>query len=527
MLPSQSTLAREPSLFPLCGVGTATPCGLPVSPAGDDVCDAADFGTLIADLDPAETPADPTTPDLGACCLPLLGLALVPPPVALGPVPDVTAGSEAGPAGANEAAGQPDGRSPLLAGRTSARLDWTARESAAGGDGSGQIFGLPGEPGADDAPVSARPSAMANERAMQTPRYAGLPAAALEHRQSAVLPPGIARLQALPAETATGAPIPSVVNAAAASAAGPFETGEFPAPSGGPPMSVRGALPSNAGDPAEAGRAALVRNGLPTEAPGQPRPEQSLPPQEKFAGRGDGFAPAAAESAGARKKSFLGAEEEVLGKRDRSLGTDSAKPANAMPATSLHAPPTHPDSHYAVTSVAAAGQVRSELPPLAEMSETFSTAHEAVEVVLHAIEHVAAREQKSVQLKFAVAGEELAVRVELRADEVRTTFRTDSAELRAALEHEWQQVAGASTATERSVRVSPAVFASTGQSAFNAFAGDSSSRDRRTGPARDEFERPVAGLRGRTVAAAAPELTLPVTATPSRSGGAHRLHTLA
>jgi hypothetical protein len=177
--------------------------------------------------------------------------------------------------------------------------------------------------------------------------------------------------------------------------------------------------------------------------------------------------------------------------------------------------------------LAAAGQLPSDVLPPGETADRFSTAHEAVEVVLHAVEHVASREQKSVQLKFAVAGEELAVRVELRADEVRTTFRTDSAELRATLEYEWQQMSGASTATDRAVRVSPAVFSAAGQSTPDAFNGDTSSRDRRAGTPRDEFELPVAGTRGRTVATAAHDLPLPVSAAPTRSGGAHRLHTLA
>lgn len=528
MLPSQSTLARDPSLFPLCGVGTATPCGLPVSPAGDDVCGAANFGILIADLDPVETPAEPTTPDLGACCLPVLGLAFAPPPVPLGPLPDLTASALGASAGATETTDQPGDANPLWAGPNSGRREWMGLDGTAGsmagvGDEStGNILGMPGEPGTDAPPDSSRAAATASERAMQTPRYAGLPAAALEHRQSATLPPGIARLQALHAEIAPPAASPDDV-APDAVLSGPAES---PVPPSGSQVLFRGAALTRSDHPGEAARAALERNGFAADESIHVRADRALPPEEKIAGRRDAAVPAFGESDGARKKSFLGNEEEGVVKRGRSLGTDSAKTANAMPATSLHSPLTHPNSHYAVTSVAAAGPLLSDVTPLAETADRFSTAHEAVEVVLHAVEHVASREQKSVQLKFAVAGEELAVRVEMRADEVRTTFRTDSAELRAALEHEWQQVAGTSTATDRSIRVSPAVFAAAGQST-NASAGDTSSRDRRTGTPRDELELPVAGLRGRTVAAAVHDLPLPVTAAPSRSGGAHRLHTLA
>jgi hypothetical protein len=146
--------------------------------------------------------------------------------------------------------------------------------------------------------------------------------------------------------------------------------------------------------------------------------------------------------------------------------------------------------------------------------------------VLHAVEHVASRAQKSVQLNFSVAGEELAVRVEMRADEVRTTYRTDSAELRAALAQEWQQVSSA-TPTDRPVRITPAVFAPAEPSALNAFAGDTSSRGRHPGASRSETEAAVAGLRGRAVATTTHPVALPSVAAPARTRGSHRLHTLA
>lgn len=525
MLPSQSTLAKDPSLFPLCGAGTATLSGLPVAPAGDDVCAAADFGALIADLNLAEPPAGATAPDLGACCLPVLGLAFVPPPAALAPEPHLAADGAGVPAGADDGTGQTDERLPLWAGRTEARSDWSGRvgggfASGPRGESAGRVIGLASAAGTEDLPSTPRPAGTASEQATQTPRFVGLPAAALEHRSAATLPPGIARLQAQHAATGGAATPPQEI------AAGPLPAAASADPGVGPQVPFRGAVLAKPDHPGEAARAALERHGFAAGEAIHPRSDRTLPLEEKIAGRRDGFAPGAVESVGLRKKSFLGTEDEMVVKQGRSLGTDGAKSTNAMPAMTLNSPPTHPNSHYVVTSVAPAGQVLAEVTPLAETAETFSTAHEAVEVVLHALEHVASREQKSVQLKFAVAGEELAVRVELRADEVRTTFRTDSAELRAALEHEWQQVAGNSTASDRSMRVSPAVFAAAGESA-NAFAGDTSSRDRRAGTPRDEFELPVAGIRGRTVAAAVHDIPLPVAAAPSRSGGTHRLHTLA
>jgi hypothetical protein len=55
----------------------------------------------------------------------------------------------------------------------------------------------------------------------------------------------------------------------------------------------------------------------------------------------------------------------------------------------------------------------------------------------------------SVQLRLKFGGEDLNVRVELRGGEVHTDFRTDSPELRAALNREWQAVAGQSSESLR------------------------------------------------------------------------------
>ena len=50
----------------------------------------------------------------------------------------------------------------------------------------------------------------------------------------------------------------------------------------------------------------------------------------------------------------------------------------------------------------------------------------------------------SVQLRLKFGGEDLSVRVELRGGEVHTDFRTDSPELQAALNREWQAVSASS-----------------------------------------------------------------------------------
>lgn len=74
----------------------------------------------------------------------------------------------------------------------------------------------------------------------------------------------------------------------------------------------------------------------------------------------------------------------------------------------------------------------------------------------------------SVQLRLKFGGEDLSVRVELRGGAVHTDFRTDSPELRAALNREWQAVASQSADSLR--RFVEPVF-----SPSSSHGGDSSS----------------------------------------------------
>jgi hypothetical protein len=104
------------------------------------------------------------------------------------------------------------------------------------------------------------------------------------------------------------------------------------------------------------------------------------------------------------------------------------------------------------------------------------------------------RDQKIVNLEFAVGDADLKVRVELHADEVRTTFHTDSPELREALSQEWQSVSLASSHSDRPVRLAPAVFTGSDSSSSNAFAGDTSSRQHEQNANRQPFESPLASV---------------------------------
>ena len=107
--------------------------------------------------------------------------------------------------------------------------------------------------------------------------------------------------------------------------------------------------------------------------------------------------------------------------------------------------------------------------------ESVSTAHEAVEVVLKTVEQASTQEQKSVSLRFSVGDVDLSVRVELHANQVRTTFRTDSPELRAALSQEWEAISS-NTSGERTLKLVPAFVTASENSSLNSFSGDTSSR---------------------------------------------------
>ena len=235
------------------------------------------------------------------------------------------------------------------------------------------------------------------------------------------------------------------------------------------------------------------------------------------------------------EKNFVSAERELLTPRRQILGTDVARLAPTMAPRSSTLLADSP----AFDRVATAPMVSGGFREVSEMAKVelpvelapVSAAHEAVEVVLHAVEQLAARDQKSVRLQFSVGDARLDVRVELHANEVRTQFRTDSAELRQALSHEWQSVSSGIGGGERGLRMAPAVFSSSSasdQSAFNAFAGDTSSRQREHRASREASARAprvIASVTsGRAGADAVSVSPRPLRSAPLTS---QHLHTLA
>lgn len=187
---------------------------------------------------------------------------------------------------------------------------------------------------------------------------------------------------------------------------------------------------------------------------------------------------------------------------------------SALPMTAMSAAATHASAAHEATAPA----------------ETFavSSAHRAVEVVLTAVDHVATRERHAVDLQFSVGGEDLSVRVELRADAVHATFRTDSNELRTALAHEWQGMTGDN---DRSTsRVTP-VFTSAESNQFTGGDAAAQQRDPRARQMQDETDARGGATRSRRSevgavggASGALSTSSAARATPRTS---RHLHTLA
>jgi hypothetical protein len=147
---------------------------------------------------------------------------------------------------------------------------------------------------------------------------------------------------------------------------------------------------------------------------------------------------------------------------------------------------------------------------------------------LSAAERFANGDRHAVNLEFSIGGTDLHVRVEMRADEVHTAFRTGSAELRAALTQEWQAVNA--QPGERSMRFVAPVFSASvgGDSSTSGFSGDTAWQQHREPAARDDA--PYSFSRFSRAASANP--TVDTTKTnpppiPAWFGPARRLQTFA
>ena len=253
------------------------------------------------------------------------------------------------------------------------------------------------------------------------------------------------------------------------------------------------------------------------------RPMIALPKEAKFAANSEEAVSEPGNVREAFAKSFLGAERKRVTSSAPGFGITSAKSAATMSAE-----PSTPRSllHATDTIVSHVDATNEQTSPIsATVTETINTAHRAVEAVLTTVDRYSSREHQSVNLQFTVGGTDLRVRVELRADEVKTTFQTESPELQEALAREWQVVTSAPS--DRTVRLSAPVFASPEFSLLNSFSGEG---QRQRNPEARPAARTAQAAAGASRSGATQVVAEPVDAGLSPLGSlstALHLHTLA
>ncbi|MBI5688837.1 MAG: hypothetical protein HZC55_01980 [Verrucomicrobia bacterium] len=187
------------------------------------------------------------------------------------------------------------------------------------------------------------------------------------------------------------------------------------------------------------------------------------------------------------------------------LGTTVANEQGHMPAL-VHSSRLAPETDIAPAAggLAEVGAADTGTGRDGESFEWAATgARRAVEAALNAADQLARGEHRTVSLKFTVGDTELAVHVERREDELRATFRTDSAELRAALVQECRAIP---EGTDRSFRVAthvtstlPAGSGASSESFSDANRGRQGLQDAEASPGLPGLP----GLRRRGVAASA------------------------
>lgn len=226
-------------------------------------------------------------------------------------------------------------------------------------------------------------------------------------------------------------------------------------------------------------------------------------------------------------KTFLSSQGKEVADVDASFGTAVANPQSAMLSfTNVAQPNTISDQSGSVVS--AVSEVRETTGQTAMPVEAGSSAQEAVDTVLAAADRMQSRDQRSVNLDFTVGDAKLAVRVELQGGEVRTTFRTESSELRVALAHEWEAVAGGNE--DRAFRLVPPTITGADTPARNDSFGDTSSRQQERQQERESREAlnvrdPAAEGRARS---GMPSTAMPAPRAPQvPSGTARHLHHFA
>ena len=244
---------------------------------------------------------------------------------------------------------------------------------------------------------------------------------------------------------------------------------------------------------------------------------------EKFAVLG--VSPAAVTPSGvnssieANKNNFLTVDKQDLASEQPLVGTRAANWGDSMNPESRPAP----FAPRSVEGVAAVDTTFSGVLPAGKTSESASTPPAQAAQIVHEIRDIAdslwAVERNSVEVRFHFNEKEhLSVKVEYRDGVVKTTFRTDSPELRDTIAREWQSQV-ASAADSRPYRVADPVFNTPPADARGFSLGGDSSRQQRQAEQSANAQNTFAATFGRgssssssTAAAAAPALVRPDTA---------------
>lgn len=195
---------------------------------------------------------------------------------------------------------------------------------------------------------------------------------------------------------------------------------------------------------------------------------------EKIAGLIPNAPPAVPGNSKASDKKILTTDGKQVTDPNPFVGTGVAKVGAVMP----NSAPTERQPNAALapalvpTVSAAANPGQSQAQPVASQP---SIPQRAVEAALWAAETVGAGRHQAVSMQFSVGNADLSLRVELKNGEIHTTFRTDSADLRLDLAHEWQSSNPGSGGG--SLRLAEPVFTSSAAAA-SAPAGEGSQQQR-------------------------------------------------
>lgn len=198
---------------------------------------------------------------------------------------------------------------------------------------------------------------------------------------------------------------------------------------------------------------------------------------------------------GPGKNNFLNAADEADAVRGSARGIVNAKVATDMPVVSKNpmrdaapaAPSAGPVAAAELASLSPAGLIGlpadTAVAEVVDASALHATdAADAVRQVVDIVHEFRDRDRGSVEVKFDFADDAgLTVRVDLRGDELRTTFRTDSDELRSALGREWQGFAAGLANETRGHRVADPVFTASGNDTGSQAGHDAHGRQNFSG----------------------------------------------